>query len=54
MGDLSKFQNVVQFYAFHIALVLLFVSEIFIFIYSYQKQKEKRNYYDKGVFDLIV
>ena len=48
MGDLSKFQNVVQFYAFHIALFLFFVSEIFIFIYSYQKQKEKRNYYDKG------
>lgn len=50
MCDLSKFQNVFLYYSFHILLVCIILSEIFIFLFTYQRNnkkiKQKRS--DKG------
>lgn len=50
MCDLSKFQNIFLYYSFHILLICIILSEIFIFLFTYQRDsgkiKQKRS--DKG------
>lgn len=49
MGDQTKFNELLQYYIFNLAILMLLASEIFIFFYTYQKPcNEKINKADKG------
>lgn len=41
MCDVSKFQNIFLYYSFHILLICVVLSEIFIFLFTHQKDKRK-------------
>ena len=49
MSDPTKFNELLQYYIFNLAILMLLASEIFIFFYTYQKPcNQKINKADKG------
>lgn len=54
MGDFSRFQNAMQFYAFYAMLFLCVFSEIFIAVYTHQKSTDPVRHLDKGTKWLLI
>lgn len=43
MGDSTKFQWTTEYYAFHVLLLLLVISEVYIFCYTYSGVEKNKN-----------
>lgn len=48
MGDPTKFNYIWEYNLFNFALLMLFISEIFIFVYAYEKKDRKVISRDRG------